>query len=168
MRRLALVRPPPPRPSAIGAPDIAVERLYDIAQELPPLFVRYGQEFPTIEGVVSDPDWTQMLRMDAMGMLKVLTARDGGALVGFAFSVVGPHMMYRSVKHGITNAVWLDPAYRSGWFPLKFLRANLEMLRDEGCRRVCIGHHALWPRLGKVYERLGYKFVERLYDQVLS
>lgn len=169
-RRLVLVRPPPPKPSATAAPDltIQVEQLYDIAQELPPLFVSYGREFPKVEGVVSDPDWPQLLRMAALGALKVLTARDDGVLVGFAFSVVGPHLMYRSVIHGITNAIWLDPAYRAGWFPVRFLRANLDMLRDAGCRRVCIGHDAGWPRLGKVFERLGYKCDEVLYAQVLT
>ncbi len=161
--RLALVRRPRPKVSATAAPEIAVAQLADIAAELPSVFVRYGREFNKVEGVVSDPDWPQLLRLEAAGILRILTVRDRGLLVGFAFSLVGPHLMYRHATHGITNAVWLDPAYRAGWFPLKFLRANMEMLRKAGCKRVCIAHDAATPRLAKVYERLGYKLDELCY-----
>lgn len=138
----------------------------DIAAELPPLFLRYGREFIKVEGVIAEPDWPQLLRMAATGVLKVLTARDNGVLVGFAFSIIGPHLMWRSVIHGITNAIWLDPAYRFGWFPVRFLRANLDVLRELGCKRVCIAHAATTPGLGKVYKRLGYTLDELSYAQV--
>ena len=171
MKPLGMASPRLRRPSAAAArdePTLQVEALLDIARELPPLFVRYGREFAKIEGVISDPDWQQMFRMAAAGMLRVVTVRDSGVLVGFAFNIVGPHLMYRSVIHGITNAVWLDKAYRVGWFPLKFLRFNRDKLIEWGCKRLCIGHDLTWDRLGKVYERLGYKLDEILYVQGVS
>lgn len=160
-----------PRPSASVAPKpgltIQAESLYEIANELPPLFVRYGQEFKKVEGVISDPDWSQLFRMTAAGTLKVTTARDKGTLIGFAFSVVGPHLMYKNTCHGITIAVWLDKAYRFGWFPLKFLRRNLELLKEYGVKRAAIARDAMTPRLGVVYERLGYRVDEVSYARAL-
>ena len=147
------------------APTIQAESLYDIASELPPLFARYAREFD--KGLNADPDWTALLRMTAAGMLRVVTVRDNGLLVGFAFTTITPHIMDKTVLYGFTHAIWLDPAYRSGWFPIKFLRFNLERLREWGCQRVSIGHDARWPRLNKVYARLGYKLEELLYVRAL-
>jgi GNAT superfamily N-acetyltransferase len=164
-----------PRPSATAAPklvavdgralepSIQVESLYDVASELPPLFVRYGREFDK----PSDPDWTSLLRMTAAGQLKLVTVRDNGLLVGFAFTTISPHLMFKSVMYGFTHAVWLDPAYRSGWLPVKFLRFNLERLKELGCQRVSIGRNVHWPRLDKVYRRLGYELEELLYVRTL-
>lgn len=170
MKPRAAVLPRRPRPSATVAPELTfdTEAFAAIANELPPLFVRYGEEFPKVDGVVSDPDWAALYRMAMAGTLRVVTARDAGLLVGFAFNVVGPHLMYKGTCHGITNAIWLDPAYRIGWQPMKFLRANLEFLKSWGVKRACIGEDAAKPRsLAKVYERLGYRLTEQLYDKVL-
>ena len=160
-----------PRPSGTVAPkqDLAPkftvqpEELLAVAGELPPLFVRYGRE---INKAPADPDWEGLLRMTAVGMLKLVTARFDGALVGFAFSNIGRHIMYKSTPHGITFAVWLDPAYRTGWNGYRLLRFNRDFLHEIGCKRLCLSTESSNPRLGKVYERLGYKFDELSYAGV--
>src|ERR1700740_565016 len=87
-----------PKPSASAAPEFTIqaESLIEIAGELPSLLVRYGKEHAKAP---VDPDWQGMLRMTAAGTLRVVTARWNGALVGFCFSVVGPHLMYKSTCH---------------------------------------------------------------------
>jgi len=138
-----------------------------IVDELPPLFVRYGREFPRVEGVVSDPNWPQMLRMAGAGGLRVVTARNDGLLVGFAFNIVGPHLMYRNTSYGITNAIFLEKAFRFGWFPIKFLKHNLDCLKEWGVKETFIARDVANTRLGKVFERLGYKAVEVGYTRSL-
>src|ERR1700676_2563598 len=99
--QLATVPRRRPKLSAIAAPEpgltIQVESLYDIARELPPLLVRYCSEFDESP----DPDWQQMLRMTAAGALRTVTARDAGALVGFVFNIVGPHLMHKAMVYGV-------------------------------------------------------------------
>jgi hypothetical protein len=152
-----------PKPSATAAPEIGVESLYAIASELPPLLARWGREFKD----EADLDWQQLLRMAATDTLRITTARDAGVLIGFAFNIVGAHLIFKSTRYGITNMVWIDQAYRRGWFPLTFLRANLDMLREAGCQQTCIAHKAVTPRLGKVYQRLGYRLDELSYVKAL-
>jgi hypothetical protein len=138
-----------------------------IVDELPPLFVRYGREFPRVEGVTADPNWPQMLRMAAAGGLKIVTARSGDTLVGFAINIIGPHIMYRGTCFGITNAIFLEKAYRFGWFPIKFLRHNITCLKEWGVVETFIARDVANTRLGKVFERLGYKPVEVGYTRSL-
>ena len=158
-----------PKPSASAAPELTVqaELLFDIADELPPLFVRYGKEFPRVEGVVFDPNWPMMFRMAAAGGLRFVTARAGDSLIGFASTIIGPHLAYKSVNYGITNAIFLDKPYRFGWFPVKFLKANLDCLREWGVKETFIARDVANARLGKVFERLGYKAVEVGYTRSL-
>jgi GNAT superfamily N-acetyltransferase len=169
MKRHAAALRLPPRPSASVAPELTAqeESFLKIADELPPLFVRCGREFPRVEGVVSDPNWPMMFRMAAAGGLRVVTARDASSLVGFAFNIVGPHLMYKNVCYGITNAIFLDKPYRFGWFPVKFLRHNLDCLREWGVKETFIARDVANLRLGKVFERLGYKAVEVGYTRSL-
>ena len=154
-----------PKPSASAAPKLTFqpESLVDTASELTPLFVRYSAE---IYKAPLDPDWQGLFRLTAAGMLKMVTARFDGLLAGFAISNIGTHIMFKSTPHGITFAVWLDPAYRTAWSGYRLLRFNRDFLLDLGCKRLCISTDARNPRLGKVYERLGYKFDELSYAGV--
>jgi GNAT superfamily N-acetyltransferase len=158
-----LARKPPLRlvPSATGASlRIQPERFEEMADELPPLFARYGEE---LGKSATEPDWANLFRMAFTGQLRIVTLRDGPVLVGFAISIVGPHLMYRSVTHGITIAVFLDKPYRHGWTGLKFLAKNRDILREWGCKRISVGEDATQQTLGKIYQRVGYELAERLY-----
>jgi hypothetical protein len=116
-----------------------------------------------------DPDWDALLRMTATGVLRVVTVRDEGVLVGFLLNTIGPALFYKSTMHGSTIAYWLDPVYRTGWFPVKVFRRNLELLREWGVKRTFIAADAGFKdgRMGRVFERLGYDLHELHYSQVL-
>lgn len=157
-----------PRPlqklSASAAPDLAfaVEPLERIAHEMPPLIVRYGQELDE----TPEPDWGALLRASALGGLLTVTARCGSALAGFVLTIVGPHLLYRSGKWGITNVVWLDPAYRDGMGGYRMLKFNRDKLTELGCKPLVIAHYIKTGeqrRLGILYRRLGYKPCEMSY-----
>ena len=132
-----------------------------ISGELPPLFARVEvAKFPV------DPDWAQLLRMSVSGNLRVMTVRYGKLLVGIAVTVVGGHLMNKTLIHGFTNFIWIDPAYRRGWLGVKFIKANRDMLLKAGMKRLCISHSPKDHRLAAVYRRAGYKLDEFSYAQV--
>lgn len=116
-----------------------------------------------------DPDWEALLRMAALGVLRVVTIRDAGILVGFMLNTIGPPLFYKGTLHGSTIAYWLDPVYRVGWFPVKLFRRNLEFLKQWGCKRVFIAADAGFRdgRMGLVFRRLGYRVHETHYARVL-
>lgn len=144
------------------SPELTIqpERFDAVADELPPLFARYGEE---LGKDATDPDWGKLFRMAIDGTLYVVTLRDKGNLVGFAITLVGPHLMYKSVVYGITLAIFIDKPYRHGWTGLKFLAKNRDILRECGCKRISIGEDATQRSLTKVFERAGYELAERLY-----
>ena len=156
------------RSATVESPEIAVETLHDISRELAPLFVRFWKESGKHD-VPLDPDWEALLRLTALGFLRIVTVRNGDILVGFILNVVNqPHLMYRSTPHGTTIAYWLSPEFRAGWFPIKLFRRNVELLREWGCRRIFIAADSGYKdgRMGHVFERLGYKPHETTYAMV--
>lgn len=144
-----------------GSLRVVHESLYKIADELPPLFIRYGKELGTAP---TEPNWHELFRMQASGILRVVTARQNKVLAGFCFNSVGPHLMYRTTIHGITFAVWLDHAYRTGWTGVRLLVKNRDLLREWGVKRAYISEPFTGGlKLDKVYKRIGYEPAEMNY-----
>lgn len=160
----------PPKVSGLAAPEpvIAVEHLAEIAGELTPLFVRFWKESGK-DGDELAPDWETLLRMSAVGALQVVTVRDK-ALLGFLLNLIDRrHLFYTNRVQGSTIAYWLDPALRSGWFPVKLFRRNLEFLRECGVNRAFIAADAGFNagRAGLIFQRVGYELHETHYKMVL-
>lgn len=129
--------------------------------------MRFWQESGK-DGVPLDPDWDALLRMTAMGTLKVVTIRFEERLVGFILNVVMPTLFYKSTIHGTTIAVWIEPAYRIGWFPIRLLRQNVEYLKGWGCRRLFIAADVGYKegRMASIFRRIGYELHETTYKMV--
>jgi len=162
--------------SAPAKPDLrlAVEPFYVIAKELPPLFKQHWREFGRDrEDVLLDPDWDAYMADAIAGRLRVLTARDGDALVGYVFNIVGSHRHYRSTLHGMVDMYWLDRRYRGGWAWVKIFRRNDEEMKKAGVVRMNVAENLLARgvrgRLMRViFKRLGYKAVDVTYRKMLQ
>ena len=159
--------------SAAGQPRLRtlVESFYKIRRELPPLFDRHWREIAIDQDRVPlEPDWDRYLAYTAQGVLHVTTARaPSGALAGYIFNLVGPHLHYASTKHAEIEMFWLAPEHRGGWFALRWFKKNERYLQSLGVKRinVAVKNHFKDARVGKIFERLGYAPVETVYGKAL-
>ena len=157
---------------ANARPDLTsqVEKFHEIARELPPLFERHYREIALDQDSIPlDPDWDRYLQMSIVGMLRVTTARAGDTLAGYIFNLVGPHLHYRSTLFANLEMFWLDPVYRGGSFSLHWFRANADMLRELGVKRVTVEtkNGYMDGRVGLIFKRLGYKPIETVWARTL-
>jgi hypothetical protein len=158
-----------PKPARPGLSQ-QVEKLAQIARELPPLFQRHWEELGhDREAIPLDPDWDRYLALDFQNILRVRTARFDGILAGYIFNLVGPHLHYASTKHAEIEMFWLDPAYRGTSFVLKWFRENDADLKSLGIKRVHAGVKNAYKdgRVGLVFKRLGYKPIETVWGKRL-
>lgn len=154
LERLALETP---------EPTFQVEFADAIAHELPRLFLKHGEE--RADGIPVDPDWDAYFFLARAGQLRVTTVRDGDALVGYIFNIVRGHLHAKTCLHCFIDMFWLDPLYRTGWFPVKLFRYNDELLKEWGVKRVFVSV-PVQGRLNKIFERLGYVPYETAYAKV--
>jgi len=117
-------RPPRKPPSAPVQPELLGEhdgvtfqreRLGPILRQVLPLLRRDWEE----NGVDRDRvpfslNLDQYLSYDLLGILQIVTARDQGALVGYIFAYVHPHIDHSNMGWAMLTWYWLYPEYRGG------------------------------------------------------
>ena len=151
---------PAPRPTE---PELAVESLAAIGSELTPLFIQFWKEFDRKDAL--DIDWRNLMRLEAMDQLLLLTVRDNGSLVGFVLNIIQPRHLFFAISTGTTIAYWLDPVFRRGGYASALFKRNLDILREKEVKRVYLAVAS--DRVGKLVERLGYVKHEIHYTKVL-
>lgn len=161
-----------PKPSTAAQPDIKVEALEEVANELPPLLLRYWREVGQSE-IPIDPDWQGLMRQSAMGLLQLVTLRHEKIMVGFAVNLFYFHVSHRTVPHAMVLWVWVDPAYRVGMLANTFMKKNLDFIKDKFEVMKVTGPKIIYiatpnERAAALYERMGFKFTEAVYSMVLT
>lgn len=161
-------------PRAVAAISVArtgtqyrVERWRDLRAEMLPLLVRHWREIALNHADVPlDIDEAKYGELDDTGALHIVTARRDGLLIGYHVAIVTPHLHYRSTLHGITDVYWLAPECRHGVTAMRLFQAVERELKRRGVRKLFTATK-LHLDQGPLFERLGYRPVERLYAKLI-
>lgn len=151
-------RPPlPPQRSvpAKTACEFGWSALAPIARQLVPVLKAHRDEL-RIEGPF-DPDWDRLFQLDAAKVLRIWTARDGEALIGYIAWIVAPSLMSREFLWAHAEMFWLNPAWRGGWTGYQFLKTSIFSLETSGIHGIDIHTNVNLPRVGIVLKRLGFE-----------
>lgn len=156
--------------SSAGAPVTtvyAVERWRDLKREMQPLLVRHWHEVALNHAEVPlDIDFERYDALCDAGALHIVTVRRGGLLIGYHVAIVGGHLHYKSTLHGITDVYWIAPECRHGVTAMRMFQAVERELKAVGVRKLFTATK-LHMDQGPLFERLGYKPVERLYARLI-
>lgn len=146
------------------------ERFVDLMPELPEIFYRHWQDIALDKDKIPlDPAWDEYLRLEQIGTLHIVTAREGGKLAGYIFSFVHPHIHYKKSLTAWTDLMYLRREYTRGFGVFRYCRLILQsekMLRDMGVQKRYLMtkvYHDMTP----LFQRLGYKFIEKVSAKLL-
>lgn len=109
-----------------------------------------------------DPDIATFKMLEDVGQLVIVTVRDDGKLIGYHFSLVRPHLHYKSSLTAYVDMYFLHPDYRGGLAGFKMFKFVEEVLKERGVDRIYSGTK-LHKDMGRLFERLGYNETERLF-----
>lgn len=158
------------RPAAVTHPPgtvYQVERWRNLRPEMTPLLMRHWREIALNHAEVPlDIDHERYAALDESGGLHIVTARRQGLLIGYHVAIVSPHLHYRSTLHGITDVYWIAPECRHGVTGMRLFQAVERELKKVGVRKLFTATK-LHLDQGPLFERLGYKPVERLYAKLI-
>jgi len=143
----------------------AEENFYEVLQEIAPLLHEHWQEIALNKDEVPlSPVWDIYKNLFDGGKLKVITAREDGKLVGYTVYIVAPSLHYASELFADADIFWLAPEYRKGMTGLKLFRYAEAVLKEAGVTQI-FNKIKLHFDIGKVFERMGYSAVERVYSK---
>ncbi len=143
-----------------------LEKLLRDGELLPLLRDHFNETDPDRARTSVDVNWDYYLSADRSGSLVIFTARDGVALVGYVFTIVGPHHHKQGVRVGSITMYWLHPVNRLGLAGYKLLSGNEALLKELGVQKV-LATEMLGMRTKILFDRMGYQPEEVLYGKWL-
>ena len=114
-----------------------------------------------------DPDYEAYGRLCVADMLKCITCRRDGELIGYAIFIVNPHLHYKSCRTAFEDIYFLKKEFRQGRTGIRLFQYAEDVLRDAGVHRI-IMHTKLHLDNSRLFEYLGYKMTDKLFTKILS
>lgn len=142
------------------APEAFIEELKGILPE-------HYDELCVTKDFPLAPDYEAYGRLSVNGMLRCITVRADGALIGYAIFVVQPHLHYRTCRTAFEDIYFLKKEYRQGRIGIRLFQYAEQALRRIGVDRI-IMHTKIHLDNSKLFEYLGYKLTDKLYTKILT
>lgn len=139
----------------------------DLRQDLPELIQMHYDEIALNKELIKlNPDWDAYSDLDAKGLTRAFTARDGDKLVGYSVFIVMPSLHYKDHLFANNDIFYLHPEYRKGFVGYNLLKNAMGWLKDDGVTKVHFNTKVHKP-LDPLFERLGCSLIETIWAKVL-
>jgi GNAT superfamily N-acetyltransferase len=124
----------------------------------------------SLEKYPLDPNWDLYYAWDVQGVLRVLTVRADGVLVGYLFLLLSAHVDHKTTLYAQAEKFWLDPVFRQGWTGVKLFKEGVRAATEWGAAEfaVPVELHVMDGRLATMLQRLKFRPVETIYSRKLG
>lgn len=137
-------------------------------KEATPLLHAHAQELEDPRFGPLDPDWHNIFDAERRGLLKCLTVRVSGLLVGYAVWAFYTHPFFKSKPIARVMAFYVDPLYREGWIGYKLFKRSAKDLKGLGVLRIDFipkdHFQAHKGGVAKLFKRLGAEAIETCWS----
>jgi hypothetical protein len=148
--------------------NFARETVASVIEEIQPLLRAHWEEIAHWPDIEFKPALDRYQQLESVNFLRIYTARDEGALVGYAIYVVATGLHSSSTLQAEEDCFYISPAARSRqpWMPLLSLAEA--SLKAEGV--IVMLQHAKQcvPVLGKILKQLHYEPVDQVWAKRLN
>lgn len=155
---------------SLNTPSFQWERFHQIAHELPPIFIEHWKELALNQDAIPlAPDWDKFYNLDVQGILRILTVRVEGHLVGYVFLLVSTHLHYATTLWAHADMFFLDPVARQGWTGVKLFKTLIRDVKAMGAVNLTLATklHFSDNRVTKLLQRLGFMPIETVHSMRL-
>lgn len=148
--------------------DIKLEPALGIFDEIRGLLRLHWEEIALDKSAIQlAPRWEEYETLARSGILQTITVRDAGMLVGYAAFFVTPHLHYRDSLTAVSDIFFIKKEYRQGLTGVRLFKVAEHELRKLGVQKMYVSCK-LHLDLGPIFERLGFKPIERTYAKLIS
>lgn len=140
-----------------------VEKLADMLDELKPLLEDHYDEI-SMKYSPLNPDYDKYIMVEEMGMLRVVTARKDGQLVGYFITFVHYNMHYRDMIYGVNDIVYIQPEYRGSSVGYRLFKYAIDDLIENMVVSVIVIHMKIKYEFRHLLTGLGFVQTEELWE----
>lgn len=139
------------------------ERAHDVIPELEPLLMRHWEEIAHFKDVPLQPDFDAYRKLEDRDCLRVFTARNDGALIGYAIFIVSVNIHY-ATRQAVQDVLFLAPEYRNARVGLGLIKFGDDELTKE-CVSAIFHHVKAAHDFGPLLRSIGYELVDYIYGK---
>lgn len=142
----------------------------ELWSELEPLLADHWHEVAHYSDIPLQPNRELYQRIEQTGGMRIYTAREASALVGYLAVFVAPSLHYASIKMANQDVLYVDQKHRGSRTGVGLIRFAHDALRGEGVTVIFqhVKHKAsinIGPMLGRL---LGYEQVDDIWAKRLD
>lgn len=135
----------------------------DLINEMLPLLEEHRQEISAFKDMALNPMTEKYVALYNMGMYKVYVARDlDNNIIAYAGYFVHPNAHYQDYLYAIQDVVYVQRSRRGAMMGTRLLNYADQQLLAFGVD-VVTHHVKVKQDFGVLLERIGYKWVEKIY-----
>lgn len=140
------------------------ERFKDTYEELIPLFKeRFEEVNPYPDKLKYNPNYDIYIFLETQGTLNLIVARDEGEIVGYALTLISPHLHASDSVYAINDLIHINPSHRKGKLIRNLLRTCEEVYREKGADVMLFTLKDKYVR-----KALGMTGAERVYSKYIG
>lgn len=148
--------------------DYQVEDVRLLKEELEPMILAHYKEIALYqESIKLAPDWARYFQLEEMGILKILTARQEGTLIGYYIQLINPNLHYSLDNFAVCDIVYLGKEYRGGKHSVELFKQAEKVAKDNGAS-VMTMHFKTYLPFDNLMVNLGWDYSERLYTKLIK
>ena len=131
------------------------------------LLERHWREIAHYQDIELNVDWSVYEQAEALGKLRIFTARVDDELVGYAVFFVNHNPHYKDSLQAVQDILFLAPEHRKGRIGFGLLAFADMQLAGEGVQAT-YHHSKAAHNIGPLLERMGYELVDVIYAKRLD
>ena len=126
----------------------------------------FSEVYPAREVYDLEMDWDTYAKLEDLGMLKIFTARDGSALVGYLWVIVSPNIHSKGNYTACDDGLFVASSHRGKSVAVKLIKFVEKCLKEDGFKTLHLVGTSEKP-IDSLVERMGYKQIETKFQRVL-
>ena len=140
---------------------------FQFVDEFEKLFPLHYEELCVTKEFPYEPDYEAYRRCAQAGMLRCITCRADGELVGYIIFFVSPHLHYKSCVTATEDIYFVKKEYRKGRIGIRLFQYAEQVRKERGVQRMVVNTKIHLDN-SRLFEYLGYKMTDKVFTKMLG
>lgn len=139
---------------------------FSFIEEFKTIIPEHYEELCPVKEYPLDMDWDAYKRLNDAKMLRCITCRADGELIGYIIFFISPHIHYKTCLTAVEDIYFLKKEYRRGRIGIRLFKYAEEVLKRIGVNRIIYGTKVYLDN-SKLFNYLGYKHTDKVFTKLI-